>query len=118
LRDELLRRIRESVSDVSLNGSATRRLPGNLNVSFAKVEAEALMLSLKNVALSSGSACSSASREPSYVLRAIGVADELAKASLRFGLGRFNTREEVERVAALLTTEVPKLRAASTRYAE
>ena len=118
LRDRLWELIREQLEGVTLNGDPERRVPGNLNVSFENVEAETLMLALKGIAVSSGSACTSASLEPSYVLRALGVSDELAKASLRFGLGRFNKRSDVEAVAALLAEEVPKLRAASTRYAQ
>jgi len=117
LRDELWARIRERLDGVTLNGDASRRVPGNLNISFEGVEAETLMLAMKNVAVSSGSACTSASLEPSYVLRALGVRDDLAKASLRFGIGRFNKESDIEQVANLLIEEVPKLRAASTLYA-
>ncbi len=80
------------MEDCTLNGHPTERLPGNLNVSFAHVQGEALLMALKNIAVSSGSACTSASVEPSYVLRALGVPDELAHGSIRFGIGRFNTR--------------------------
>ena len=118
LRDRLWALIAGRIDGVTLNGDRDRRVPGNLNVSFADVEAETLMLAMKGVAVSSGSACTSASLEPSYVLRALGVSDELAKASLRFGLGRFNKDSDVEEVATLLAEEVPKLRAASTRYAQ
>ncbi len=118
LRDRLWELIRERLEGVTLNGDWQRRVPGNLNVSFENVEAETLMLALKGVAVSSGSACTSASLEPSYVLRALGVNDELAKTSLRFGLGRFNKPSDIEAVATLLAEEVPKLRAASTRYAQ
>jgi cysteine desulfurase len=117
LRDRLWELIGNALGDVTLNGDCRRRVPGNLNVSFANVEAETLMLALKGVAVSSGSACTSASLEPSYVLRALGVSDELAKASLRFGLGRFNKDSDIEAVATILEEAVPKLRAASTRYA-
>jgi cysteine desulfurase len=117
LRDELYASIRAGLEGVTLNGDAERRLPGNLNLSFANVEADALMLALKQVAVSSGSACTSASVEPSYVLRALGVPEELAKASLRFGLGRFNKQSDVATVVALVCEQVRKLRAVSTRYA-
>ncbi|HEY6562304.1 MAG TPA: IscS subfamily cysteine desulfurase [Polyangiaceae bacterium] len=117
LRDRLWELIGNALGDVTLNGACKQRVPGNLNVSFANVEAETLMLALQGVAVSSGSACTSASLEPSYVLRALGVSDELAKASLRFGLGRFNKDSDIEAVATVLAEAVPRLRAASTRYA-
>ncbi|MBI5068421.1 MAG: IscS subfamily cysteine desulfurase [Deltaproteobacteria bacterium] len=110
LRERLRAGIERRVERATVNGSLTHRLPGNLNVSFACVEGEALMLAMKDVAVSSGSACTSASLEPSYVLRALGVPDELAHASLRFGLGRFNTEEEVDHVVELLAQKVQKLR--------
>src|SRR5207244_11890974 len=81
---------------LELNGHPTERLPGNLNASFAYGEGEALMMAIKNVAVSSGSACTSASLEPSYVLRACGVSEDLAHTSIRFGIGRFNTDDEVD----------------------
>jgi cysteine desulfurase len=87
-----------------------RRLPGNLNISFAFVEGESLLMALKDVAVSSGSACTSASLEPSYVLRALGVGDELAHTSIRFGLGRFNTEAEVDYVIDLVVKSVERLR--------
>jgi cysteine desulfurase len=93
-----------------LNGSAKHRLPGNLNISFAYVEGEGLMMALKDVAVSSGSACTSASLEPSYVLRALGIGEELAHTSIRFGLGRFTTQEEVDYVADLVIDKVRRLR--------
>jgi cysteine desulfurase len=92
------------------------RLPGNLNISFAFVEGEAMMMAIKDVAVSSGSACTSASLEPSYVLRALGVGDELAHSSIRFGLGRFNTQEEVDYVADLVIAKVKHLRDMSPLY--
>jgi cysteine desulfurase len=92
------------------------RLPGNLNISFAFVEGEAMIMAMKEVAVSSGSACTSASLEPSYVLHAMGVGDDLAHSSIRFGLGRFNTEEEVDYVADLVTRKVKKLRDMSPLY--
>ena len=96
----------QAADDVYVNGSLEHRLPGNLNISFAYVEGEALLMALKDVAVSSGSACTSASLEPRYVLRALGVGDELAHTSIRFGLGRFNTEEEVDYVIELVVDEV------------
>jgi len=113
---ERLRRAVEGIERVRVNGSLAHRLPGNLNVSFAHVEGEALLLSMKDVAVSSGSACTSASLEPSYVLRAMGVPDELAHASLRIGLGRFNTEEEVDHVARVLAEKVARLRELSPAW--
>ena len=110
LRDLLWARLREGLEDLQQNGHPDRRLPGNLNVAFAGVEADALIASLRDVALSSGSACSSASPEPSRVLRALGLSDAWARASLRFGLGRWNTREEIEWVAERLIALVRELR--------
>jgi cysteine desulfurase len=101
-----------------VNGSLRHRLPGNLNVSFEFVEGEALMLALRDVAVSSGSACTSASLEPSYVLRAMGVSDELAHSSLRFGIGRTNTEEEVDEVARRVVEKARKLREMSPAYEE
>jgi cysteine desulfurase len=116
LRERLRQGILRSVEQVQVNGSLEHRLPGNLNLSFAYVEGEALMMAIKDVAVSSGSACTSASLEPSYVLRAMGVADDLAHSSLRFGLGRFNTEEEVDHVVALVAAKVQKLRDLSPLY--
>ena len=98
-----------------LNGHPTRRLPGNLNVSFAGVDAGALLLALPDVALSSGSACTSATPEPSHVLVALGREEALVRASLRFGIGRFNTGEEIERAAARVAQEVRRLRSGAPR---
>ena len=110
LRDRLNQRITSRVSHVVLNGHVEKRLPGNLNLSFAYVEGESMLMALKDVAVSSGSACTSASLEPSYVLRALGIGDELAHSSIRFGLGRFTTQEEVDYVADLVVSKVDKLR--------
>jgi cysteine desulfurase len=113
LRDDLWARLTGALDDVHLNGPPLDgpRLPNNLNVSFGGVEGEGLILALKDdVAVSSGSACTSANLEPSYVLRALGVEADLADASIRFGLGRFNTAEEVERVASRVVAEVTRLR--------
>ena len=110
LRDRLRARIMDRLGEVYVNGSVEHRLPGNLNLSFNFVEGEGLMMAIKDVAVSSGSACTSASLEPSYVLRALGVGDELAHSSIRFGLGRFNTEEEVDYVADLVVGKVERLR--------
>ncbi|MBI4950641.1 MAG: IscS subfamily cysteine desulfurase [Myxococcales bacterium] len=115
-RDRLLHRIMSGLDEVYVNGSLEHRLPNNLNVSFAFVEGEALIMAVKNVAVSSGSACTSASLEPSYVLHAMGVTDDIAHSSLRFGLGRFTTDEEVEYVADLVIGKVQKLREMSPLY--
>jgi cysteine desulfurase len=116
LRDHLWKGIQERLDYVFLNGDLERRLPGNLNVSFAYVEGESLLMALKDVAISSGSACTSASLEPSYVLRALGVGEDLAHTSMRFGLGRFNTKEEVDYVLDIVEEKVKKLRAMSPLY--
>jgi len=99
-----------------LNGHPTNRLPGNLNISFAYVEGESLLMGMKDIALSSGSACTSATLEPSYVLRALGVGVELAHSSIRFGLGRFNTEEEVDYTIKKVMEIVTKLREMSPLY--
>ncbi|HTQ47346.1 MAG TPA: IscS subfamily cysteine desulfurase [Polyangiaceae bacterium] len=110
LRERLRERIMKQLDEVYINGSVEHRLPGNLNISFNFVEGEGLMMGIKDVAVSSGSACTSASLEPSYVLRALGVGDELAHSSIRFGIGRFNTEEEVDYVADLVVGKVKELR--------
>ena len=110
LRDRLYQRITARLKDVYLNGSVEQRLPGSLNLSFAYVEGEGLLMALKDVAVSSGSACTSASLEPSYVLRALGIGDELAHTSIRFGIGRFNTAEEIDFTADLVIDKVSRLR--------
>ena len=116
LRERLRAGIQAGLDLVTLNGSLTHRLPGNLNLSFAYVEGEALMMAVKDVAVSSGSACTSASLEPSYVLRAMGVSDDLAHSSIRFGLGRFTTEEEVEYAVRLFVEKVRRLRDMSPLY--
>jgi len=116
LRERLRAGIEAGLDLVTVNGSLTRRLPGNLNLSFAYVEGEALMMAVKDVAVSSGSACTSASLEPSYVLRAMGVSDDLAHSSIRFGLGRFTTEEEVDHVVRLFVEKVKRLRDMSPLY--
>lgn len=110
LRQRLHAGIDARLKDAFLNGHPIHRLPGNLNISFAYVEGESLLMALKDVAVSSGSACTSASLEPSYVLHAIGVGDDLAHTSIRFGLGRFNTEEEVDYVIDLVCDKVERLR--------
>jgi cysteine desulfurase len=110
LRERLRERIMAKLDEVYINGSMEHRLPGNINLSFNFVEGEGLMMAIKDVAVSSGSACASSSLEPSYVLRALGVGDELAHSSIRFGLGRFNTEEEVDYVADLMVSKVTRLR--------
>jgi cysteine desulfurase len=102
--------IRKSLDHIELNGDKTHRYDGNLNISFACVEGESLIMAIKDMAVSSGSACTSASLEPSYVLRAIGVEEDLAHTSLRIGFGRFTTEEEVEYAVALISREVLRLR--------
>ena len=116
LREKLKKGIEGHLDEVSLNGHPTERLPGNLNLSFAYVEGEGLMMGMKDVAVSSGSACTSASLEPSYVLKALGVGDDLAHSSIRFGLGRFTTEEEVDYVIDHVVEAVKKLRAMSPLY--
>ncbi len=113
LRDRLYRGITSKLTETYVNGSMEHRLPGNLNISFAFVEGESLLMALKDVAVSSGSACTSASLEPSYVLRALGVGDELAHTSIRFGIGRFNTEAEVDYVVDLVVKSVERLRTLS-----
>jgi len=116
LRERLHQRINAGLDEVVLNGHPEHRLCGNLNLSFSFVEGEGLMMAIKDVAVSSGSACTSASLEPSYVLRAMGLPEELAHSSIRFGLGRFSTEEEVDFVAQLMIDKVSKLREMSPLY--
>jgi cysteine desulfurase len=110
LRDAMEARLLQEIPECQVNGSREHRLPGLLNISFGFVEGESLLMGLCDVALSSGSACTSASLEPSYVLKALGVGDELAHSSLRFGLGRFTKPEEVEWVTEKVIAEVARLR--------
>ena len=110
LRDRLRAGLESRLDGISVNGSLDHRLPNNLNVSFAQVDGEALLMGLDDVAISTGSACSSATLEPSYVLKALGLEEDLAHGSIRFGLGRFNTQEEVDYVIDRVVQVVSKLR--------
>jgi cysteine desulfurase len=116
LRERLKAGLFAQLDDVRINGDAVQRLPGNLNLSFAYVEGESLMMGLKEIAVSTGSACTSASLEPSYVLKAIGLEDFLAHASIRFGLGRFNTADEIDYAVQRVSEEVRRLREISPAY--
>ena len=116
LRQRLWDKLSGDLEDIFLNGHSEHRLPGNLNVSFAYVEGEALIMAIKDVAVSSGSACTSASLEPSYVLRALGMNDELAHSSIRFGIGRNTTEEEIDFVGNLVVDAVKRLRDMSPLY--
>ncbi|MEZ5353706.1 MAG: IscS subfamily cysteine desulfurase [Bryobacteraceae bacterium] len=116
LRDKLKDRLLAELDETYINGSMEHRLPNNLNISFAYVEGESLLMGINDVAVSSGSACTSATLEPSYVLKALGAGDDLAHSSIRFGLGRFNTEEEVDYVAAKVISIVKKLRELSPLY--
>jgi len=116
LRDKLRNKFETELDEVFINGSMEHRLPHNLNMSFAYVEGESLLMGINDVAVSSGSACTSATLEPSYVLKALGVGDDLAHTSIRFGLGRFNTEEEVDYVAGRVIEVVRKLRELSPLY--
>ncbi len=116
LRDRLHQGITSRLDEIYPNGSMEHRLPHNLNVSFAYVEGESLLMGINDIAVSSGSACTSASLEPSYVLKALGVGEDLAHTSIRFGLGRFNTEEEVDYVVDRLAETVSRLRELSPLY--
>ena len=116
LRDRLNKKLHSNLDELYINGSMEHRLPHNLNVSFAYVEGESLLMGINDVAVSSGSACTSASLEPSYVLKALGAGDDLAHSSIRFGLGRWTTEEEVDYVVEKLTTVVRRLREMSPLY--
>ncbi len=116
LRDRLKDQIFSQLDEVFINGSMVHRLPNNINISFAYVEGESLLMGINDIAVSSGSACTSATLEPSYVLKALGVGEDLAHTSIRFGLGRFNTEEEVDYVVARLVETVNRLRELSPLY--
>ena len=116
LRDKLKDRLLAGLDEVYINGTTEHRLPNNLNISFAYVEGESLLMGINDVAVSSGSACTSATLEPSYVLKALGAGDDLAHSSIRFGLGRFNTEEEVDYVTEKVIDVVKKLRELSPLY--
>ena len=110
LQDRMLKGLHAKLPEIYVNGDLEQRIPGNLNISFAHVEGESLMMGIKGLSVSSGSACTSASLEPSYVLRALGVEEEMAHTSLRIGLGRFTTEQEVDTAVADLVHHVTKLR--------
>ena len=116
LRDKLRDKLQAELDEIYINGTMEHRLPHNLNISFAYVEGESLLMGINDVAVSSGSACTSATLEPSYVLKALGAGDDLAHSSIRFGIGRFNTEEEVDYVADKLIDVVKKLRELSPLY--
>jgi cysteine desulfurase len=116
LRDKLRAKLESELDEIYLNGSWEHRLPHSLNLSFAYVEGESLLMGINDVAVSSGSACTSATLEPSYVLKALGLGDDIAHSSIRFGIGRFNTEEEIDYVADKLVTVVRKLRELSPLY--
>ena len=116
LRDKLKAKLENALDEVYINGHMEHRLPHNLNMSFAYVEGESLLMGINDIAVSSGSACTSATLEPSYVLKALGVGDDLAHTSIRFGIGRFNTEEEVDYVADRMIETVRKLRELSPLY--
>jgi cysteine desulfurase len=116
LRDRLKAGLEAKLDEVFINGSMEHRLPNNLNMSFAYVEGESLLMGINDIAVSSGSACTSATLEPSYVLKALGVGEDLAHTSIRFGLGRFNTEEEVDYVTDKMVQVVTKLRELSPLY--
>jgi len=116
LRNRLRDRIMNRLDETYINGSTEHRLPGNLNISFAYVEGESLLMGINDIAVSSGSACTSATLEPSYVLKALGTGDDLAHSSIRFGIGRFNTEAEVDYVADRVIETVERLRELSPLY--
>ena len=116
LRERLRRSLLDRLEDVFVNGDMARRLPGNLNMSFAYIEGESLLMGLKEIAVSTGSACTSASLEPSHVLKAIGLEDAMAHASIRFGVGRFNTEDEIDYTIKRVVEEVSRLREISPLY--
>jgi len=116
MRERLRESIMSRLDETFINGSMEHRLPHNINISFAYVEGESLLMGINDIAVSSGSACTSATLEPSYVLKALGVGEDLAHTSIRFGLGRFNTDEEVDYVANRVVETVSRLRELSPLY--
>jgi cysteine desulfurase len=116
LRNRLKDSIMSRLDEVYINGSMEHRLPGNLNISFAYVEGESLLMGINDIAVSSGSACTSATLEPSYVLKALGTGDDLAHSSIRFGIGRFNTEAEIDYVGDRVVETVLRLRELSPLY--
>lgn len=116
LRDRLKDKLMSALDETYINGSLEHRLPNNLNISFAYVEGESMLMGINDVAVSSGSACTSATLEPSYVLKALGAGDDLAHSSIRFGIGRFNTEEEIDYTAGKVISVVKKLRELSPLY--
>jgi cysteine desulfurase len=116
LRDKLKNKLTAELDEVYINGSMEHRLPHNLNISFAYVEGESLLMGINDIAVSSGSACTSATLEPSYVLKALGAGDDIAHSSIRFGIGRFNTEEEIDYTANKVIDVVRKLRELSPLY--
>jgi len=116
LRDRLKKKLEDNLDEIHINGTMEHRLPGNLNMSFVYVEGESLLMGINDIAVSSGSACTSATLEPSYVLKALGLGDDVAHSSIRFGIGRFNTEAEIDYVADKLIDTVKKLRELSPLY--
>jgi len=116
MRDRLKDRLMSELDETYVNGTTEHRLPHNLNISFAYVEGESLLMGVNDIAVSSGSACTSATLEPSYVLKALGAGDDLAHSSIRFGIGRFNTDEEIDYTAQKVIDVVRKLRELSPLY--
>jgi cysteine desulfurase len=116
MRDHLREKLASALDYVEVNGNMEHHLPGNLNMSFVYVEGESLLMGINDVAVSSGSACTSATLEPSYVLKALGLGDDVAHSSIRFGLGRFNNEAEVDYVADKVIGIVKKLRELSPLY--
>ena len=116
MRDHLRQKLESALDYVEVNGNMEHHLPGNLNMSFVYVEGESLLMGINDVAVSSGSACTSATLEPSYVLKALGLGDDVAHSSIRFGLGRFNTMAEVDYVGDKVISIVSKLRELSPLY--
>jgi cysteine desulfurase len=116
MRDRLKDKLMSELDETYINGTMEHRLPHNLNISFAYVEGESLLMGINDIAVSSGSACTSATLEPSYVLKALGAGDDLAHSSIRFGIGRFNTDEEIDYTADKVIEVVRKLRELSPLY--